>query len=60
MGRSPAWAHDHLTKLRQAQRESVDPVVQFATDELGAVVVEGTDWPHKRDGDDLTPVSVRI
>ena len=58
LGRSPSWAHDHLTRLRQAQQESVDPVVQFATDELGAVVVEGTDWPRERDGENLVPVPI--
>jgi hypothetical protein len=58
LGRSPSWAHDHLTKLRQAQREGVDPTVQFATDELGAVFVEGTGWPHRRDGENLAPVPV--
>ncbi len=60
LGRSPTWAHDHLTKLRQAQRESIDPVVQFATTALGAVVVEGTDWPHNRDGENLAPVPVAL
>jgi hypothetical protein len=60
LGRSPSWAHDHLTKLRQAQQESVDPVVQFATDELGAVVVEGTDWPRERDGENLAPVPLAL
>jgi hypothetical protein len=59
LGRSPAWAHDHLTRIRQAQRESVDPGVHFATAELDVVVVEGNDWPHNRDGDDLGPVPVR-
>jgi hypothetical protein len=60
LGRSPSWAHDHLTKLRQTQRESVDPVVRFATAELGAVVVEGTDWPRERDGENLAPVPVKL
>jgi hypothetical protein len=58
LGRSPSWAHDHLTKLRQAQHESDDLVVRSATAELGAVLVEGTDWPHHRDGEDLAPVPV--
>ena len=60
LGRSPSWAHDHLTKLRQAQPESVDPVVQFATTKLGAVLVEGTDGPHHREGEDLAPVPVAL
>jgi hypothetical protein len=60
LGHSPAWARDHLTRLRQAQRESVDPVVQFATAELDAVPVEGTDRPHNRDGDNLAPVPVAL
>ncbi len=59
LGRSPAWAHDHLTRLRQAQRESIDPVVEFATTELGAVLVEGCDWPRERDGENLTPVPIK-
>jgi hypothetical protein len=33
-------------------------VVQFATDELGAVVDEGIDWPHNREGENLAPVPV--
>ncbi len=60
LGRSPSWAHDHLTRLHQAQHESVDPVVQFATGELGAVVVEGSDWPHNREGENLAPVMTEI
>jgi hypothetical protein len=60
LGRSPSWAHDHLTKLRQAQPESVDPVVQFATTELGAVVIEGVDGPRERDGENLLPVPVAL
>jgi hypothetical protein len=35
-------------------------VVQFATDELGAIVVEGVDWPHSRDGEDLASVPVTM
>ncbi len=60
LGRSPSWAHDHLTRLRHAQREGVDPVVQFATDELGAVVAEGVDWPRERDGENLAPVPMAL
>jgi hypothetical protein len=35
-------------------------VVQFATDELGAVVVEGTDWPPERDGENLAPLPIAL
>jgi hypothetical protein len=45
---------------RGCTRESVDPVVQFATTELGAVVVEGIDWPRERDGENLAPVPVAL
>jgi hypothetical protein len=38
----------------------VDPVVQFATTKLGAVVVEGTDWPRERDGENLVPVPITL
>jgi hypothetical protein len=58
LGRSPSWAHGHLTKLRQTQQESVDLVVQFAAAELGAVVAEGMDWSRERDGENLAPVPV--
>ena len=33
-----------------------DDLVQYAVEELGAVVVEGVDWPIHRKGDDLAPV----
>jgi hypothetical protein len=60
-GRSPAWAHDHLRRIRQAQRTgSRDDLAQYAVEHLGAVVVEGTDWPHNREGDDLAPVPVAV
>jgi hypothetical protein len=56
LGRSPAWAHDHLKRLRQAQQQAAqDDLVRFAIDELGGVLVEGTDWPRERDGEDLAP-----
>ena len=58
MGRSPRGAHDHLSKRSRVQREDVDPVVQFATTELGTVLVEGTNWPHNRAGEDLAQVPV--
>lgn len=38
--------------------EGVDDLVQYATEELGAVLVEGDDWPRRREGDNLTPVPV--
>ena len=58
MGRSPSWALDHMTRLKQAQQESSDVLLRFATHELGAVLVEGIDWPRNRTGEDLAPVLV--
>ncbi|MCD4684309.1 MAG: helix-turn-helix domain-containing protein [Anaerolineae bacterium] len=40
------------------QAEGVDDLVQYATEKLGAVLVEGCNWPTKRDGDNLAPVPV--
>jgi len=56
MGRSPSWALEHMTRIKRARRESSDDLVRFATDELGAVLVEGTDWPIERDGENLAPM----
>lgn len=40
------------------QAEGIDDLVQYATEELGAVLVEADDWPRTHDGDNLTPVPV--
>ena len=40
------------------QAEGVDDLVQYAVEELGAVLVEAVDWPRTRDGDDRAPVLV--
>ena len=58
MGRSTAWAHDHVTRLKRADLAPADDLVRFAVDELGGVLCEGSDWPRSRDGEDLAPVLV--
>ena len=58
MGRSTAWAHDHVTRLKRVNLAPADDLVEFAVDELGGVICEGCDWPRNREGEDLAPVMV--
>ena len=49
-----------IEAAKVAQQESVDQVAQFATHELSAVVVQGCDWPHERDGENLAPLPIAL